>query len=281
MIRFPLDKNWIKNFTIMEMKYGGHQVQDFLNEFPDDEMPDDVKACRDTRNAWKVYDYLPVRNFRSFAVAVDMLIQQSQYRHYKILMGSQLRNRVLYDKNSSQRISATILTMNDSALEDRLLQNKNLFELSPHLRNAITIKKMFADKDTRNRVKLMIYKEDETIKKQFNYFITKLCGENFRLKVDSAEDVPLAVAMGEMTLEDAEEQYPQLRHHETDRIKELKSAFKGQYNETNDHRIMMARAMKDVIDEKHYYLDVIKPEVVNKSFPKFWDMIKDIRWTYK
>lgn len=276
MTRYPLDKSWIKCLTVLEIKNGGDAIKNFLNNFPDDEIGDDVRACKDALNVFYKHNKLiPVGNFRSLAVALDKMFKQRQFQNHDILMGSQLRKRQLHDINSSQDTSAHILVSNDSYLENRILNSD--VPIRPHIHTAILAKNYFNDLKFVQK-HMNIYREDNTIETQFNYFMARLCGKDKKLIIESAEDVPLAVIMNEMTLEEAEKNYPQLRHHETDRIKEMKEMKRG-INHSEDHRIIMARAMWDVLNGNDYEKVLFK-DAVNKSFPKFWEKMREVVSVY-
>lgn len=277
MTRLPLDKSWIKCLTILEMRMGLHgKVRDFLNTFPQDEMSDDVSACRDLLNAWREgSNMLPVRNFRSLAVALLAFLKTRHRDEREILMGSQLRKRKLLDEYSSQQISAQILAGNPNILDEWELRGMDKLPYHCKLANEASILANYSNA-------LTVYREDRTILKQFTYFIQKLQGKKVKLKIDSAEDIPLAVAMGEMSIKVAEKKYPQLKHHETNRIKELENMLTDTNCASTDHRIVMARAMSDVLKESWTLYDrPVNPEAVNKSFPKFWEYLDEIIGVYR
>ena len=283
MARLPLDKSWIKCLTLLEIRGGfDGKIRRFLNNFPEDEMSDDVKACRDLLNAWNNKNYyLPVRNFRSLAVGLEAIMRTKKEIKYEMLMGSQLKKRKLHDENSSQGISAMILCgkLENVIKEFRIV---NPYKLNHHNRVAFEALVSYeTEKDFKTYdISKSIYKEDKTLMKQFDFFINKLQGNDIELKIDSAEDVPLAVAFGLMDLKTAEEKYPQLRNHETDRIEEMKNNFDSGVCISIDHRIVMARSMIDVINGKLPDRLIAYPKSTNKSFPKFWNYIKEVINTY-
>ena len=265
------------------MKNGTSIVTKFLDKFPYDEMSDDVRACKDALKAWKSGEsHIPVRNFRSLAVATDMLIKQGWDKNKReLLMGKELRNRVLYDENSSQKVSAIILTMNDNVMEDRILKRDSIDKLIPQIQNAIVVKNIY--KDMRVVQSTTIYKEDETISRHFNYYIAKLCGKDVKLEIKSAEDIPLAYMMNEIELSEAEKRFPSLRNHETDRIRELEYQKRRLYIKpsiySTDHRVVMACAMANNLQEGDFK-KIGYDYSVNKSFPKFWEMLEEINKIY-
>lgn len=275
MTRLPLDKSWIKCLTILEMRVGLHgRVRDFLNTFPQDEMSDDVVACRELLNSWQeASDMLPVRNFRSLAVALQAFLKTRQRNKSEILMGSQLRKRKLEDGYTSQHISAQILAGNPIILDEWELRGMNKLPYHCKIAHEANILASYSKN-------LKVYREDRTLAKQFTYFIQRLQGKDVRLKIDSAEDVPLAVAMGEMSVKTAGVKFPQLKNHETDRIKEMEYMLTNTDNTSKDHRIVMARAMQGVLkngyaESPHY------KSAVNKSFPMFWKYLNEVIGVYK
>lgn len=273
-MRLPLDKSWIKCITVLEMQegYGSDgAVRNFLNSYPDNEMSDDVKACRDVLNALhNKSNVFPVRNFRSLAVALTCL---KSIDRNNILLGSQLRRRKLIDENSSQLKSAKMLT---GKKEQVLADYPNIHDMPYHVYMAYEAETFRYDKTT-------IYREDRTLTKQFAYFINKLQDKDTKLEVNSAEDVPLAYMFGEIELSEIKSTYPQMVNHESNRIDELNAVTRtpgaSQIMYTDDHRIVMACEMFGIVNDSQYKF--MHPECVNKSFPNFFKYIKEITDIYK
>lgn len=264
MARLPLDKSWIKCCTMLDIIKNETHTYDFLKNYPQDELSDDVKACYDVLLS-SDYNYFNVRNFRSLAVCLYYYLLGKGVSEPldHLMMGEQLSKRKLLDENSSQLLSAKIL-----------LGQVNIYELEYD-------KLPFHSKFARNAVERypkFIEYPDYTIKKQFDFYIKKLCGKNAFLKVESAEDVPLAVAFDQMTIDDAKIKFPQMANHETNRFKEMKT-INYEVCASKDHRIIMAHAMKRMYDRKS--LHIMNEECVGKSFPKFFNYLYEITNAYQ
>lgn len=87
-----------------------------------------------------------------------------------------------------------------------------------------------------------------------------------KLKVDNAEKVFLAAMFGLITAEEAHQQFPQMIHHESNRIKAIK-----RYRHwwwlivgSRDHRIVQGLAMRG---RRRWFLH---RHCVNKTWPQFW-----------
>jgi hypothetical protein len=279
-MRLPLDKSWIKCLTMLEIQlepYYDISVQQFLNNFPDDEMSDDVKACRDLLNSFENenLEYYPVRNFRSLAVAVYKYLESENIDTSKIQMGTQLRQRKLIDENSSQLKTAELLVTQDLK---KIKKEFTKDTIPYHLNIATEAVFNFNENEQFN-----IYREDRTIAKQFEYFINKLQNKDVKLRIDSAEDIPLAYMFDEISLNKIKTKYPQMINHESDRISSLTEITTDTDEvDSNDHRIVMACAMASIVESNKYKFTYYNhKDAVDKSFPKFWEYYDNIVKTYK
>lgn len=80
---------------------------------------------------------------------------------------------------------------------------------------------------------------------------------------------------GYITAEAGEKLWPALRGHESDRIVEvqntLQDAKEGRGVISKDHRIVQAIAMWGKVNNRK--VNILYPQVVNKSWPQFWDFL--------
>ena len=258
------NKSIIVKATLLEFIANSYVIEPFLrSRFFD--LPQDAQACYLALcNREKVS--LPVGNCRSLLIGLKYLIQEDKIPVYNLVMGEQLKKRKL-DKNSSQWSSIKVLC------GEKVRDNRY------HVNLARRVKDVWDNGD----LDKLLMEDDHTLKNQIKYALDL----NFRIKnlrlfeydnLKNPEDAPFAVVFDQITIKQALKKFPTLRHHESNRVKELRKSIYQYENEelvtTDDHRIVMAIALYEKFKRSgkpnHLFAH---PECVAKSCPKFWGIL--------
>ena len=116
---------------------------------------------------------------------------------------------------------------------------------------------------------------DDTIERQYNCFKQMLDGKEFVWTPIHSEDYCFARAFGVITKEVGLNTWPSLVNHESNRIDEMERCILELRHtgkiDSKDHRVVQSLSMYSIVNKIHF--NVYHRDVVNKSWPEFWDMI--------
>lgn len=274
----PLDKSWIIRMGILDIINGYDDIQKFLST--QNNLSDDLVALQGAAEAWKTGESIDVGEsgtlyrllkFASWKLNLNKkFITRGTLTNRNINNDSKIINRpqselLKLDNNTSQWASATVL-LGDS---ERLL--------TPPYKLQLTYEAVNHWKSQREKNEVWLPRYDETILRQAEIYKELLRGKNQNFIPKQAEDFCFAYIFGYMTAEEGEGEWPALRGHETDRIfevqKTLQDAEAGKEIRSKDHRVVQAMAMWGRVNNKT--INIIHPSAVNKSWPQFWDFIKN------
>lgn len=181
----------------------------------------------------------------------------------KNIINKSLKELLSLDHGTSQWASAAVL-----------LGNKDKISKPPY-KLALTYQALRHWKKQRNLGKVWEPKKDATIFRQAKTFLNILEGKKVIFKPAQAEDFCFAYVFGYMSVSEAARQFPSLRGHESNRLKEIKRALFQVKNKkvvtSQDHRVVQAVVMWAVAQSQT--ISVKYPKAVNKSWPQFWDFI--------
>lgn len=122
-------------------------------------------------------------------------------------------------------------------------------------------------------------RKDPTFFNQAEAFIESLKTGHMCYTGEQAEDYCFERAFNLLDEQEGRLLYPSAEGHETKRFDEMERVIK-RFNETEiieskDHRVMQALVMNQIYLNKNY--DVRNPDVVNKTWPKFWKFIDFVK----
>ena len=115
-------------------------------------------------------------------------------------------------------------------------------------------------------------RKDDTIARQAEAYLGWLATGSMVFTPEQAEDYCFARAFDLMTPEEGEARWPALRLHESDRIASMEEALEQRVVTSADHRVVQAVAMR-----KGSEITFAHPEAVAKSWPKFWDILLQLK----
>ncbi len=123
---------------------------------------------------------------------------------------------------------------------------------------------------------------DETLFNQALHIVRLIHGEDAEFEVKQAEDVPHGYVFGEISIEEADQRFPSLRGHESNRIAELplmlNKAVEGQPVDSRDHRVVQALAFFGLFSGIE--IEFVHPACVSKSWPQYWNLYEVLEDTY-
>ena len=169
------------------------------------------------------------------------------------------------DNNTSQWATASVLLGDKKRLKKPPFKLKLTYEAVSHW------------KKQRKNNKSWVPRFDQTILNQTKTYLELLKGKKAKFYPEQAEDFCFAYVFGFMTVEKGGKLWPSLRNHESNRISEMKKvikqAEKGEKIISKDHRVIQAIIMWGKVNKKE--VDIKYPSAVNKSWPQFWNFVKD------
>ncbi len=170
----------------------------------------------------------------------------------------------LLDNGTSQWASAAALLGDRERLPDASFKLRLTYEAIDHWHTQ------------RSAGKTWIPRYDETILGQAEAFVRMMKKGKVDFIPQQAEDFCFAYTFGLVSLAEAEQKWPSLRGHESDRILEMKEVLEcakaGTQITSKDHRVVQAIAMWGKVYAQH--VEIAYPASVNKSWPQFWDFLK-------
>ena len=121
---------------------------------------------------------------------------------------------------------------------------------------------------------------DETILNQAEAFMQLLAEGKTDFKPIQQDDYCFARAFNLITKEDGEKRWPELKGHESNRLEEMEKQIENLNHEreidSKDHRVVQAIAMLSLLEGKE--TNFSHPECVSKSWPEFWEFLKEIKY---
>lgn len=167
------------------------------------------------------------------------------------------------DKGTSQWASAAVLMGNEDTLDN----------IPYHLNITYEAVRHWNEQRLRDQSWIPIF--DGRIKRQAKAFQIFLETGFLGFTPAQPEDYCFSRAFDLITREEGERKWPHMIHHETNRFEEMEKALEqAECNEpltSKDHRVIQAVAML-----KRGNVKILYPDCVNKSWPKFWEFLKEV-----
>jgi hypothetical protein len=279
----PLDKSWVNRMGVLDLVYGHpNDIKKFLAGRTD--LGSDLLALRDAAEAWDKSEEIDVgesgtlyrmlrfaswklgikKTFVTHGTLTKRVADMPNDPNIVNLSQTELQN--LPDK-TTQWASASVLMGDPERLPDADVKLKLSYEAVDHW------------KEQRAKGKTWEAKYDTTIENQAKAFLEMLKGHKPEFIPKQAEDYCFARVFGYMTAEEGEKLWEKLHHHESDRLDEMEKVIPrieaGEEIEPSDHRVIQAAVMWGLVNNKE--VKIKHPEAVNKSWPQFWEFIKEAK----
>ena len=268
----PLDKSWIIRMGVLDMVNGQKNINKFLKKQKD--IGEDLIALKHASEDWNkkeinvgesgtLYRFL---QFASWKLNLEKkFIRKGTLKTRKITSDSRivdypLEKLLKLDNSTSQWASASVLMGNSVKPKKIPFKLATTYEAVRHWK----------------KNKPWVSKYDKTIQKQAETFLKLLKGQKPKFKPAQGEDFCFAYIFGYISKKEAENKWPALKGHESNRFTEMdtmiKNAKSGKSIDSKDHRVIQAIAMWAMVNDKK--VNITYPDSVNKSWPQFWEFMK-------
>ena len=277
----PYDKSWMIRMGILDLRFGkdtclralaGSQIR----------LSDDLKALMNALLSFPkegreviVGESATLFRFLQFLAWTTgqekVFIREGTLKDRQITTDSSIvklpiEKLLALDSGTSQWASAAILCRD----EEEVIVN-------PPYKLALTYEAVKHWKECYDQGQVWIPRLDATIQRQAEAFLTMRYGEKTDFLPLHSEDYCFARALGFSTAGQGANRWSSLRGHESNRLLEMEKALQ-EANErrpvsSSDHRVVEATAMFARI----YGIPVrfARPECVAKSWPMFWEFMKE------
>jgi hypothetical protein len=275
----PLEKSWIIRMGILDLIHDRDQTIKFLSD--QKELPDDLLALKSALESW------PKRELISIGESGTLLrfLRFASWRlniPKEFNLSGTLKTRVVTNDPNIIKLSQTELLKLDGgtsqwASAKALLGDTERLK-SPPYSLSLTYEAITHWTDRIRLSKDWEAKLDRTLQRQTEAFLNLILKQELKFRPIQAEDYCFARAFNLLTKEKGEEDWPQLKNHESNRIREMETELKRlEENKeivSKDHRVVQAIAML----AKHQKKEIMftYPESVSKSWPRFWKFLESI-----
>lgn len=263
---------------ILDIVNGYRDIEKFLSK--QENLGDDLLMLKNVSKVWKtnkpvlvgesgtLYRFL---RFASWELSLDKkflisgTLKKRKLNNDPSIVNLSQKELLQLDNNTSQWASAKVLLGDHERLP------------KPPYKLQVTYDAVRHWKLQRKKGKTWLPRYDQTILAQADTYMVMRSGKKVTFKPEQAEDFCFAYVFGFMSAEKGEKKWPSLRNHESDRIEEIKetviAAKNGKPIKSKDHRVVQAIAMWSKLNDKK--IKVLYPKAVNKSWPQFWDFLRD------
>ncbi len=268
----PLDKSWIIRMGVLDMIHGRNEINKFLAKQKN--IGEDLLALKRASQDWNkknvnvgesgtLYRFL---QFASWKLNLDKkFIKKGTLRSRKItsnpkIVSYPLEKLLKLDNSTSQWASASVLMGNFTKPKKIPFKLATTYEAVRHWKDN----------------KPWVPKYDQTIQKQAETFLKLLRGQKPKFKPAQAEDFCFAYIFGYISKKSAENKWPALKGHESNRFIEMDDMIKkmgsGKTIDSKDHRVIQTLVMWAAVH--HQKIKIKYPKAVNKSWPQFWQFME-------
>lgn len=284
----PLDKTYTRVMLALDFKHGftgSHQILE-ASEF---DLPDDtatfLRALDDYAQERPVRVGEGGANYRTMLYLSYLEGRDTEF----VKEGSLIDRNIIEDPNIITLSNEELLELNDGTTQyliarmiwdDTLLVSPALIEKEYKLRVAAqAINDWHQAREVGEQWRPRV---DETIARQAEAYrrFAQTGVKDSEFEMWQPEDYCFAKAYEYTNAKDAEDMWPRLRHHESDRIEAMELAIQQAVNSkekelitVNDHRVVQAIAMRYGLSRERFK----HPDCVTKSWPRFWEFIEEVR----
>lgn len=275
----PLDKSWIIRMGALDLLNGRKDIDDFLNKQKN--LGGDLLALKGAIESWGTDKPVDVGESATLYrilqfVSWKLNLNKKFVTHGTLtervrnmtkdpnIMNMSLDELLALKEKTSQWATASVLCGSKERISSTPYKLQVSFDAVRHWNKQ------------RQHGKIWEPRPDTTILRQINVFLAMMKGKKVPFLPAQAEDYCFAYTFGYMTREEGEVRWPNLRGHESNRFIEMERVLTrvkaGEEIDSKDHRVVQAIAMWGLVNDKE--IKLVHPEVVSKSWPKFWDFLK-------
>jgi hypothetical protein len=276
----PLDKSWVIRMGILDILNGRRDIIEFLES--QDGLGGDLEALKRVAKNWNSDEPLDVGESGTIYRFVRFYLWSNNSNREIVRRGTLADRKICdnpdvvnwsteklltIDGGTSQWAVMAFLIRGDEEIEGAPYYLQIAFDAARHWNEKRTIGLSWEPR------------KDPTLMSQADAFLKLLTGETWNSSERDLSDCDLYCflrVLGRMSCDSGREKWPHIQFHETDRLKEMEIQLEkynsGEEIDSRDHRVIQAIAMKAVLDGKDVRIKF--PEVVNKTWPMFWDFIE-------
>jgi len=275
----PLDKSSIIGMGLLDIINGYKDIETFLGQ--QKILSEDLLALKRASELWRTNEPIDVGE----SGTLYRLLQFASWKlglNKKFIIRGTLKNKKITDDPGIVNLPLEELLKLDNgtsqwATATKLLGNKETVSNPPY-KLKITYEAIRHWKKRRKEGLSWEPRQDETILKQAETFLSLSRKENAKFIAEQAEDYCFARAFNFISQEEGLKRWPSLQSHESNRILEMENALnvaqKGEEIISKDHRVIQAIVMWGIVNNSA--VKIKHPEAVNKSWPEFWEFISEI-----
>ena len=276
----PLDKSWIIRMGILDLINSRKDISRFLDN--EQNLGGDLRALKGVVDVWETDKPLDVGEsgtiyrfvrFYTWKNKIDREIKISGTLINRIRRGAICNNPEIVNWSPEERLNLDNKTSQWETMAYLLGDRRKVSNPPFKLKVTYDAVEHWERGPWEARV-------DPTILNQALAFIGYLRTGKIKFNPEQAEDYCFARAFDVLTQEQGRQLYPSLEGHETPRFDEMEKSLieaeSGKIISSEDHRVVQAIAMRYFLngfDRSNF----VKPDCVNKTWPKFWDFFMDSR----
>ena len=278
----PLDKSWMIRVGVLDIFNGNDQIIKFLEDYQKERvLSDDLQALLRCAKSWKQGKMLDVGESATLYRFLQYYCWENDLDKKFFLRGTlieraassicddpgvvaySIRDLSKLDNGTSQWLSARYLSGNKQRVSNPQPKLKLTYQAVSHWEKQ------------RKQNKCWEERYDETIRRQALAYLGYLRTGKMDFHPEHSEDYCFARAFGLITPKQGQKLWPQLQSHESNRIGHLEYVLakvkREQMIDSKDHRVVQAVFMYQRAKKK--LINLANKNVVNKSWPEFWDFI--------
>lgn len=268
----PFDKSWMMRLGVLDLLKCHDNMINFLSH--QTELSEDLEALLRASKAWKKNEPIDVGESGTlYRCLMYAAWKRNEPREF-IKRGTLKDRKICNDPSIIHWPLEKLLTLDGGTTQwvtASLLNGAMYAMLNPPPKIQLTYDAI--QHWTERRAKKMCWEEREDM----TLFTQALCYEGIlegrrTYFPEHSEDYCFARALGFITRQEGEKRWPQLAHHESNRLdameEAMKAALSGQTIVSDDHRVVQAMAMWGKVNNVQVYFS--NPNAVRKSWPQFW-----------
>jgi hypothetical protein len=276
----PLDKSWMIRLGVLDLLSGYDNMINFLSN--QKELSEDLEALLRASKQWKENKPVDVGE----SATLYRCLRYASWQRWKnmefIKRGTLNKRKICDDPSIIHWPLEKLLTLDGGTTQwwtaaclcgryDEPFDSTGISRAKIDL----TLGAIIHWNIIREEQKCWDVRHDITIGMQAIDYLNLVKGvycDNSAFVPRQAEDYCFARAFGYISKEEGEVRWPQLRNHESDRIKSMEDALiaakSGQTVVSDDHRVVQAIAMWSKFS--NIPVNFSNPDAVKKSWPQFW-----------
>ncbi|MFA7252354.1 MAG: hypothetical protein WC027_00665 [Candidatus Paceibacterota bacterium] len=276
----PLDKYWMIRMGVLDILNGKKDIVKILEKEDRKNLGGDVSALFNAAKNWETKNEISVGESGTLFRYLQFAIWKLKLNKKLIKEGTLIKRDVCnnpeivkwplaklleLDKGTSQWASAAVLLGNEEKIENSPYFLKLTSEALKHWQ------------DRRKEGLVYDIRHDQILGRQAEAFLELLEKNKTSFRASNPDDYCFARAFNLINKEEGAKRFPAIQGHESNRLDEMEKCLRqfegGEVIETNDHRVVQSIAMLGVLKNKKVKFS--NPGCVSKSWPQFWDFLKE------